>query len=262
MKKIMTIGCLAALCMGAASCASIQNVATLTSLNGEWNIIEINGEVVVPAPGQTFPFIAFNAETGEVYGNAGCNSLTGSINKNAKAGTIDLSALGATSRMCEDVKTEQKVLQALAKVKKYKQLNDENMALTGSSKKDVIVLQKKQPAVGWNDLAGKWMITQAQGKEVPQGMENQPFLEFNLIDNKLHGNAGCNIVNASIIHDEANPSSLKFHSLIRTMMTCPDMEVEDRVINSLNATVSFGALADGAVGFYDAENNLVLVIKK
>jgi hypothetical protein len=45
-------------------------------------------------------------------------------------------------------------------------------------------------------------------------------------------------------------------------MTCPDMEVEDRVINSLNATVSFGALADGAVGFYDAENNLVLVIKK
>ena len=140
----MTIGCLAALCMGAVSCASTQNVATLTSLNGEWNIIEINGEVVVPAPGQTFPFIAFNAETGEVYGNAGCNSLTGSINKNAKVGTIDLSALGATSRMCEDVKTEQKVLQALAKVKKYKQLNDENMALIGSSKNDVIVLQKKQ----------------------------------------------------------------------------------------------------------------------
>ena len=66
-------------------------------------------------------------------------------------------------------------------------------------------------------------------------------------------------MNASIIHDEANPSFLKFHSLIRTMMTCPDIEVEDRVINSLNATVSFGALADGAVGFYDAENNLVLV---
>ena len=64
MKKLMTIGCLAALCMGAASCASTQNVATLTSLNGEWNIIEINGEVVVPAPGQTFPFIAFNADTG------------------------------------------------------------------------------------------------------------------------------------------------------------------------------------------------------
>ena len=72
MKKLMTIGCLAALCIGAASCASTKNVATLSSLNGEWNIIEINGEVVVPAPGQTFPFIAFNAETGEVYGNAGC----------------------------------------------------------------------------------------------------------------------------------------------------------------------------------------------
>ncbi|MBR6539363.1 MAG: META domain-containing protein [Bacteroides sp.] len=262
MKKLMTIGCLAALCMGVASCASTKNVATLASLDGEWNIIEINGEVVVPAPGQTFPFIAFNAKTGEVYGNAGCNSMTGSINKNAKAGTIDLSALGATSRMCEDMKTEQQVLQALAKVKKYNQLNDENMALTGSSKKDVIVLQKKQPKVNWDDLSGKWMITQAQGKEVPQGMENQPFLEFNLIDNKLHGNAGCNIVNASLIHDEANPSSLKFHSLIHTMMMCPDMEVEDSVIKSLNATASFGALADGAVGLYDTENNLVLVMKK
>ena len=136
------------------------------------------------------------------------------------------------------------------------------MALVGSSKKDVVVLQKKQPEANWNDLSGKWMITEAQGVEVPQGMEAQPFLEFNLIDNKLHGVAGCNIVNANLRHDEANPASLKFHNLIRTMMTCPDIEVEERVVKSLNATASFGALADGAIGLYDAENNLVLVMKK
>ena len=262
MKKVLNLGCLAALCMGIASCASTQNVATLDSLDGEWNIVEINGKVVVPAPGQTFPFIAFNAESGEVYGNTGCNNLTGNIDKQAKAGTIDLSGLGATSRMCDDANTEQQVLQALAKVKKYKQLNQENMALTGSSKKDVIVLQKKQPEITLNDLAGKWMITEAYGEVVPEGMEAQPFLEFNLIDMKLHGVAGCNIVNSNLKHDAAIANSLVFHNLIRTMMSCPDMAVEDRVVRALHATTTLGRGKGAVVGFYDKDGVLVLTIEK
>lgn len=261
-RNFLKSSCWVALGLTVASCASTKNVATLTSLDGEWNIIEINGEVVVPAPGQTFPFIAFNATNGDVYGNTGCNSLTGSIDTQAKAGTIDLSGLGATSRMCDDANTEQQVLQALAKVKKYKQLNQENMALTGSSKKDVIVLQKRQPEITLNDLAGKWMITEAYGEAVPEGMEAQPFLEFNLIDMKLHGVAGCNIVNSNLKHDDAIANSLVFHNLIRTMMSCPDMAVEDRVVRALHATTTFGAEKEGVVGFYDKDGVLVLTIEK
>lgn len=261
MRKVLNMECLLALSLAAASCASTKNVATLASIDGEWNIIEINGEVVVPAPGQKFPFIAFDTANGQVYGNSGCNRLTGLFNVNDKPGKIDLAGMGGTMMNCTDMSVERRVLQALAKVKKYKQLNDENMALCGSSKKDVIVLQKKQPEMTLNDLAGKWMITVALGEEVPQGMEAQPFLEFNLMDMKLHGVAGCNIVNANLKVDESNPSYLYFHNLIRTMMSCPDMNVEDRVVRAMRATISFGRVNDG-VGFYDKDGKLVMVIKK
>ena len=115
-----------------------------------------------------------------------------------------------------------------------------------------------QLALTNRSVAEKCLKTETVPKRYWQAELTDKYKQFDGVEDVLEGN----IVNASIIHDAANPSSLKFHSLIRTMMTCPDMEVEDRVINSLNATVSFGALADGAVGFYDAENNLVLVIKK
>ena len=50
MKKVFVFLCMAATVAGLSSCASTKNAATLSSLSGEWNIIEINGSAVVPAP--------------------------------------------------------------------------------------------------------------------------------------------------------------------------------------------------------------------
>ena len=41
MKKVFVSLCMAATLMGLSSCASTKNAATLSSLSGEWNIIEI-----------------------------------------------------------------------------------------------------------------------------------------------------------------------------------------------------------------------------
>lgn len=262
MRKVTTIGCLATLWMVAASCASTKNTATLASLDGEWNIIEINNTAVVPAPGQTFPFIAFNAETGQVYGNTGCNNLTGSINKNDKPGKIDLGALGSTRMMCPDMKLEQQVLEALSKVKKYKRLNQENMALIGSSKNDVIVLQKKQPTLTIADLKGKWLVTEAMGEAIPKGMEKQPYFEFDLAEMKLHGCAGCNFINGNLVVKEANPTAISFPYMTRTMMTCPDILVEDRIMKALNVVTTFAELGGSGIGLYDAQGKLVLVLAR
>ncbi len=68
MKKVFVSLCMAATVAGLSSCASTKNAATLSSLSGEWNIIEINGSAVVPAPNQEFPFIGFDTKTGQVYG--------------------------------------------------------------------------------------------------------------------------------------------------------------------------------------------------
>ena len=262
MKKVFVSLCMAATVAGLSSCASTKNAATLSSLSGEWNIIEINGSAVVPAPNQEFPFIGFDTKTGQVYGNSGCNRLMGSFDVNAKHGQIDLGALGSTRMMCPDMTVEKNVLAALGQVKKYKQLGKENMALCASSNRPVIVLQKKEASAKLADLNGKWMISEAGGETIPSGMEKQPFIEFNIAEKTLHGTAGCNVINGSFNVDDANPVAISFPQVISTMMACPDMEVESRVLKALNSVQSFGKLAGGGMGFYDADNNLVMVLVK
>lgn len=143
MKKSFVSLCMASALIGLSSCGSTRNAVTPSSIGGEWNIIEINGTVVVPAPDQEFPFIGFDTKNGKVYGNSGCNRMTGSFDVNAKPGTISLDAMGSTRMACPDMAVEQNVLSALARVKKYRRLGKGNMALCGSSGLPVIVLQKK-----------------------------------------------------------------------------------------------------------------------
>ena len=50
--------------------------------------------------------------------------------------------------------------------------------------------------------------------------------------------------------------------LLMWMLACPDMEVEGRVLKALNSVQSFGKLAGGGMGFYDTDNNLVMVLVK
>lgn len=262
MKKMFVSLCMASALMGLSSCGSTRNAATLSSISGEWNIIEVNGAAVVPAPGQEFPFIGFDTKAGKVYGNSGCNRMMGTFDVNAKPGTIDLGAMGSTRMMCPDMAVEQNVLSALSQVKKYKALGKDNMALCGSSSRPLLVLQKKAPVVKLSALNGKWAIAEVYSQAIPEGMEKQPFLEFNVAEKTLHGNAGCNIVNGGIVVDDKNPRAVSFPQLISTMMMCPDMTVEDKVLKALDAVRSFGTLEDGGIGLYDAEDTLVLILKK
>lgn len=96
MKKVLVSIFIAGAALAMSSCRSSKEATSLSSMNGEWNIVEINGTAVVPGQGQQIPFIGFDTTTGKVYGYTGCNRLIGSIDVNAKAGTIDLGALGST----------------------------------------------------------------------------------------------------------------------------------------------------------------------
>lgn len=262
MKKVFVSLCMAGALIGLSSCGTTKNAATLSSIGGEWNIIEVNGTAVVPAPGQEFPFICFDTKSGKVYGNSGCNRLMGSFDVNAKPGTINLGALGSTRMACPDMTTEQNILTALGAVKEYKKMGKENIVLSGSRNHPLIVLQKKDAAGKLAELNGKWMISEVGGEAIPSGMENQPFLELNIAEKRMHGNAGCNIINGAIEVDSSNPTSISFPQAISTMMACPDMEVESRVLKALGSIQSFGKLAGGGIGFYDADNNLVMLLVK
>ena len=263
MKKAMFSFCMAVVLL---SCGSVKNTVTVSDLDGEWDIVEINGIAVVPAPNQFFPSIGFNTKDGRVYGNSGCNRLTGTFDLDGKPGQIDLSKLGSTRMMCPDMTLERNVLSALSQVKKYRKLDDGSMALCGSSKRPVVVLKKRNAATPDAlsfGLDGRWDVEEVGGKPVPQDMETQPFLELDETAKRLHGNAGCNIINGTfeLGGKEGLSRPLTFGQIISTMMACPDMEVESKVLEALNAVKSCGLLAEGKVGLYDESGTLVMVLK-
>ena len=262
MKKTIVSLCATALLL---SCGSVKNAVTVADINGEWDIIEINGIAVVPAPDQEFPFIGFDANDGRVYGNSGCNRMMGTFGANAKPGRIDLSQLGSTRMMCPDMTLENNVLSALARVKTYRKLDDGNMALCGSSKRPIIILKKKGAnELASLDLAGQWYVEEVGGDAVSQEMEKQPFLEFNMEEKRLHGNAGCNIINGQFqLGDQKDGNQMiTFGQMISTMMVCPDMEVEGKILKALNAVKSFRKLSDDRIGFYDEKGASLMTLRR
>lgn len=262
MKKVFVSICMVSAVLAMFSCRSVEKAVPLSSINGEWNIIEISGSKVTPGESKTLPFIAFDTTTGRLYGNSGCNRMMGSFDVNAKPGTIDFKAMGGTRMMCPDMTTEQNVLSAFAKVKGYKKAGKEKMLLCDESNRPVVVLEKKESDVKLSALNGKWMIKEVNGEAIPSGMEKQPFLEFDVKKETIHGTAGCNIMNGGFETNADNAASISFPRVATTMMACPDMEAEGKILKAIGEVKSFGVLSGGGIGLYDVNGALVVVLEK
>ena len=80
-------------------------------------------------------------------------------------------------------------------------------------------------------LEGKWNIVEVKGEKILK--EGLPNMEFDMKDNKVHGNAGCNIFNSTVVLDDQDISSITINPAAITMMACPDMEIEDAILKAM-----------------------------
>ncbi len=58
------------------SCGSGKNMLSVSSLDGEWNITEVDGQKIST---ERMPFIGFDVAQKRIYGNSGCNRMMGSF---------------------------------------------------------------------------------------------------------------------------------------------------------------------------------------
>ena len=67
-----------AVCTGAliVSCGSGKNMLSISSLDGEWNITEVDGQQIST---ERMPFIGFDVVQKRIYGNSGCNRMMGTF---------------------------------------------------------------------------------------------------------------------------------------------------------------------------------------
>ena len=251
MKKTL----ISAAAFAAVLLSSCGTASKSVDISGEWNVVSVEGKEVTGNP-----YIGFDMENGRLYGNAGCNRIMGGVEiDSVNPGHIGLTNIGATRMMCPDMETEQKVLEALNEVAGYK-ASATGVELTDKDGKVLMSLEKREAsAVSINDINGEWTISKVDGVEI-EVADKTPFLSFNVADNAVHGNGGCNIINGSFSQEEGNASSLKFGQMISTMMAGPGMETEGKVLEAMNKVASFVVNEDGTLSLMDAGNNEVLLL--
>lgn len=253
MKKIL----ISAAAFAAVMLSSCGTTGKSVDISGEWNVVSVEGQKVTGNP-----YIGFDMQEGRLYGNAGCNRIMGGVELDSiNPGKIGFTGVASTRMMCPDMETEQKVLEALNEVAGY-QASATGVELTDKDGKVLISLEKREaPAVSVNDINGEWTISKVEGAAV-EIADKTPFLSFNVTENTVHGNGGCNIINGSFSQEEGNSSSLKFGQMISTMMAGPGMETESKVLAAMNKVASFVMNEDGTLSLMDASNNEVLLLVK
>ena len=141
--------------------------------------------------------------------------------------------------------------------------SEKELTLTDGVGNALLTLAKR-PAATLASLQGKWDIAAIYGQAVAdiEATDQAPFLEFDTEEKKLHGNAGCNIVNGGFTQEEGQPTSLKFGQLISTMMAGPGMQVERQVLDALNKVNGFVVKDEHNAALLDANGEEALTLKK
>ena len=138
MKKISIIAAAIALC----SCSATKTTDVAVDLNGEWDIVTVDGTAVDTTKTEFRPTLGFDTAKDNVFGCAGCNSINGKAKVDAAKQTISFSEIGTTLMLCANMEYEQQILKTLESVKGYK-AGKGCVELTNGSGKAVLQLKKQ-----------------------------------------------------------------------------------------------------------------------
>lgn len=238
-------------------------------LNGEWVVLDIGGEAVTPAPEQdnsvTITLNLNHAGEGALYCHTGCNYVNGSVIFSPSAGTVTTTgSYISTLKACDDASmaVEQRLLSALDNVKAYKveHINGAYfLYLNDASGKTLITTRR------WdnNFLNGAWNVTQVGDMRV--GDDSEARLVFDINEERIHGNTGCNIINGTLRLIDTRINGLEFTDLATTRMACPEpvMALEQAMLLALEEVTSCQAEADGNTAVLkNADDKAVIKLRR
>ena len=112
------------------------------------------------------------------------------------------------------------------------------------------------------ELTGRWNIVEVSGESVKA---DKAFFEFVKEDNmlRLHGNAGCNLINTETELDVKQPAALSFSAPRVTMMACPDLETESKILNAFeNVTQVKSGKTETQLHLADKNGKSMLTLEK
>ena len=229
-----------------ASCSGTSKILPATQLEGSWDIVQVGDEVLSPGQ-ENSPFITFDLAQGRIWGNSGCNRMMGTFQTDSlQPGSLTFGAVATTRMACPNMEIENNILKAC-----------------DQKGKELLLLQQRPEIAAAADstaLEGAWAIRTVNGAALGE-TEKTPMLQFTLAEHRVHGNAGCNVINGTFELDPQNPSALTFGPMITTMMACQNMDAETAVLQALAQVQSF-RVAGEMLYLCDASGSELLSLEK
>ena len=84
-------------------------------------------------------------------------------------------------------------------------------------------------------LNGNWMVTAIEGKK---NNDEELTIFFDIAEQKIHGNTGCNFFNGDIYIDPSRSNAIDLSNIGLTRMACPKADRERRMIVALEETAT------------------------
>lgn len=230
----------------------------LATFDGEWSIVEVNGENVV-INGENHPKLTFTIEQEKpgmisVIGFNGCNYLNGAWNiKGSKI--VPAGEFISTLKACDDAPYEYAVNQALGQAESYQFTDPSNMVLLSSTAQPLMKLRRHNLAF----LNGAWRVTEIEGAAISANVR----IVIDVDEHKIHGNAGCNVLNGDITVNLDKRDGIEFKNLATSRMTCPDIATEQAFLLALESVdnAAKGSTPDTAV-LKNAAGQTIISLKR
>lgn len=114
-----------------------------------------------------------------------------------------------------------------------------------------------------DELSGRWEVTDVNGSQVKMTAPDaeKPYLGFDVVNGRLSGNAGCNSLMGSFPTTEP-AGKISFSDVATTRMMCPDMEVEQNLVQALGNVAGYKSEGTDKVALVGADGAQLLSLKK
>lgn len=239
------------------SCQVTRKSLSSSAIEGEWNITKIENSAVQAQP---YPYIGFDTQGKRIYGNSGCNQITGSFDIKGKKSKIELGQMASTMMACPNMKLERSVLQALGASKRISSTDKEHLVLYDENKKPLLHLEKRFRIVPISEIRGEWRIVSVFGDKL-LNTQQVPSVNFDIENSRITANAGCNRLSAGFKSGEKE-NAITVSNITSTRMTCPDMTAEQNITTALKQVRSFGISQNGNLLLFSAGGNIVMELMR
>lgn len=214
-----------------------------SQLEGKWMLKSINNRTVSELFTNRVPYLIFNFDIEQISGNSGCNIYSGKFKYSG--GNFEAPNIALGNMSCPGTSDEALLVSLLNKSSKLSILNGD--LIFSQDDKPVLVFYRAQPLTS-SDLGGIWKLQSIDGKKVDDGFSTKtPTVEFNFMNNKLTGNAGCNNYTTDFT---LSNNVLDLKPLVTTRMACDNPDGEAKFVKAFTGRLDM-----------DMENN-ILVLRK